>query len=133
MTETHPNVALLSRFDPANVAESGEVLSEDVVWHFFNPSLPDLQGDYVGRSGLQDFFEKMGSLTGGSFKVNPVAITPVGDELVVTQVKDTMVLEGQSIEVDAVVVWRIVDGRIVEAWDIAAVHSPHPVSENPST
>ena len=65
----------------------------------------------------------MGSLTGGSFKVNPVAITPVGDELVVTQVKDTMVLQGQSIEVDAVVVWRILDGRIVEAWDIPAVHS----------
>lgn len=127
MTETHRNVALLSRFDPANVAESAEVLSEDVVWHFFNPRLPDLHGDYLGRAGLQDFFEKMGNLTEGSFKVNPVAITAVGDELVVTQVKDTMVLEGQSIEVDAVVVWRIVDGRIVEAWDIPAVHSPHPV------
>ena len=126
MTDTHPNVALLSRFDPANVAGTADVLSEDFVWHFFNPRLPDLQGDYVGRAGLQDFFEKMGNLTEGSFKVNPVSITAVGDELVVTQVKDTMVLEGQSIEVDAVVVWRIVDGRIVEAWDIPAVHSPHP-------
>ena len=123
MAETHPNVALLSRFDPANVAGIADVLSEDFVWHFFNPRLTDLHGDYLGPSGLQDFFEKMGSRTGGSFKVNPVAITPVGDELVVTQVKDTMVLEGQSIEVDAVVVWRIVDGRIVEAWDIPAVHA----------
>ena len=107
--------------------ETETALAEDFVWHFFNPRLPDLHGDYLGQAGLQDFFEKMGNLTEGSFKVNPVAITAVGDELVVTQVKDTMVLEGQSIEVDAVVVWRIVDGRIVEAWDIPAVHSPHPV------
>ena len=127
MTETHPNVALLSRFDPTNIVGTADILAENFVWHFFNPCLPDLQGDYVGRAGLQDFFEKMANLTEGSFKVNPVAITAVGDELVVTQVKDTMILEGQSIDVDAVVVWCIVDGRIVEAWDIPAVHSPHPV------
>ena len=127
MTETHPNVALLSRFDPTNIAGTAEILAEDFVWHFFNPRLPDLQGDYVGRTGLQDFFEKMGNLTEGSFKVNPVSITTVGDELVVVHVKDTMVLEGTPIEIDAVVVWRIVDGKIVEAWDIPAVHHPHPV------
>ena len=34
-----------------------------------------------------------------------------------------MVLEGEQIETDAVVVWRIVEGKIVEAWDIPAVHS----------
>ena len=127
MAETHPNVALLSRFDPANVAETGDVLSEDFVWHFFNPSLPDLQGDHVGRDGLQNFFETMRKLSGGTFKVNPVSITPVGGELVVVHVKDTMVLEGNPIEVDAVVVWRMVDGQIAEAWDIPAVHHPQPV------
>jgi len=117
----------LSRFDPANVAETSDVLSEDFVWHFFNPRLTDIQGDHVGRDGLQDFFQKMHERTDGTFKVNPVSITAVGDELVVVHTKNTMVLEGQSIEVDAVVVWRILDGRIVEAWDIPAVHSPRPV------
>ena len=123
MTETHPNVALLSRFDPANVAGTADVLSEDFVWHFFNPRLTDIQGDHVGRDGLQDFFQKMHERTDGTFKVNPVSITAVGDELVVVHTKNTMVLEGRSIEVDAVVVWRIFDGSIVEAWDIPAVHS----------
>ena len=123
MTDTQPNVALLSRFDPANVAGTAGVLSEDFVWHFFNPRLTDIQGDHVGRDGLQEFFQKMHERTDGTFKVNPVSITAVGDELVVVQTKNTMVLEGQSIEVDAVVVWRILDGRIVEAWDIPAVHS----------
>ena len=127
MTDTHPNVALLSRFDPANIAGIADVLSENFVWHFFNPSLPEHQKDYVVLTGLQDFFETIQKSFGGTFKVNPVSITPVGDELVVAHVKDTMVFEGNPIEIDAVVVWRMVDGKIAEAWDIPAVHTPHPV------
>ena len=123
MSEEHPNIALLKRFDPTNIAGSADVFAEDVVWHFFNPRLPDVQGDYVGRTGLQSFFEKMAELTNGSFRVNLVSVDPVGDELLVTQTKNTMTLEGQSIETDVVVVWRIVDGRIGEVWDIPSVHS----------
>ena len=77
MTDMHPNVALLSRFDPANLAGIADVLSEDFVWHFFNPSLPEHQGDYVGLTGLQDFFETIQKFFGGTFKVNPVSITPL--------------------------------------------------------
>ena len=127
MAETHPNVALLSRFDPANLAGMAEVLAEDFVWHFVNPQLTDIQGDYVGLTGLQDFFERIQNFSGGTFKINPVSITTCGDELVVVHVKDTMVLEGTPMEIDAVVVWRIVDGKIAEAWDIPAVHTAHPV------
>lgn len=127
MTETHPNVALLSRFDPTNLNGIADFLSEDFVWRFFNPSLPDYQGDYLGLAGLKDFYKKMGDVSGGTFRVNPVSVTPVGDELVVVHVKDTMVFEGRPIEIDAVVVWRIVYGKITEAWDIPAVHHPHPV------
>jgi len=125
MTEEHPNVALLKRLDPGNVAGAADVFAEDVIWHFFNPLLPDIQGDYVGRSGIQAFFEKMAQLTDGTFRVNPVSITPVGDELLVTQSKNTMVMEDQRIETDVVVVWRIVDGRVSEIWDIPSVHSAH--------
>ena len=38
-----------------------------------------------------------------------------------------MDFEGQTIEIDAVVVWRVVDNRMVEAWDIPAVYSPRVV------
>lgn len=48
---------------------------------------------------------------------------PVGDELVVTTSMPMMTLDGHSFEVDAVVVWRVVDNRIAEAWDIPAVHT----------
>ena len=126
MTATHPNIALLSRFDPSNVAVTADLFADDFIWHFFNPRLPDLQGDYVGTDGLQDFFKKMAQMSEGTFKVNPVSTTAVGDELVVVHVKDTMVLDGRPMEIDAVVVWRIVDGEIAEAWDIPAVNTPSP-------
>lgn len=123
MTEEHPNVTLLKRFDPRNVIGTADVFAEDAVWHFFNPLLPDIQGDYVGRSGLQTFFEKMAKLTDGTFKVTPVSVTPVGDELLVMQTKNTMILEDEQIATDVVLVWRIVGGHIVEVWDIPSVYS----------
>ena len=126
MSETHPNVAVLMKVDPANIASSADAFAEDVVWHFFNPRLPDIQGDYVGLAGLQDFFAKMAAVTAGTFKVNVVAVTPVGDELLVVQTRNTMTLGNQEVSTDVVVVWRIVDGRIVEVWDIPSVYGAGP-------
>ena len=57
------------------------------------------------------------------FKVNPMSITPVGDELVVVHTKNTMTFADQQIETDVVVVWRIVEGLIREVWDIPSVYS----------
>ena len=127
MSEMHPNVALLSQFDPANLAALANDIAEDFVWHFVNPRLIDIQGDYVGLAGLENFFERLQNVCGGTFKITPVSITTCGDELVVVHVRDTMVLEGTAMEIDAVVVWRIVDGKLAEAWDIPAVHTAHPV------
>lgn len=124
--EEHANVSLLKRVDLGNLAGAADLFAEDFVWHFFNPRLPDVQGDYVGLTGLQTFFEKLGAATGGTFQVEPISITPVGDELVVTHVRDRMVVESMPIAIDAVVVWRMVGGRIAEAWDIPAVHTARP-------
>ena len=121
MTKEHPNISVLKRFDPRNIAGSADVFAEDVVFHYFNPKLPEMQGDYVGLEGLQTFFEKIGGRTDGTFKVNPISATAVGDELVVAHTKNTMIFEDQQIEIDVVVVWRIVDGRITEVWDIPSV------------
>ena len=123
MTEQHPNVAVLQRLDLTDLEGSADVLADDVVFHFFNPLLPDLEGDHVGLAGLKSFFEELAKLTGGTFEVHPVSITPVGGELVVVQTVNTMTFPDRAIEVDVVVVWRILEGRITEAWDIPAVHT----------
>lgn len=123
MTDEHPNIAVFKRFDPANVAETVDVFSEDVIWHYYNPRLPDLHGDYIGRAGIQTFFEKLSVLAGSAFKVSIVSVSAVGDELLVVHRKQVMDLEGHHIESDVVVVWRIVDGRIAEVWDIPSIHA----------
>ena len=125
MTKEHPNIAVLKRFNPANVAETIDVFTEDVIWHYYNTRLPDLHGDYVGHAGIQTFFEKLRQLAGSAFKVNTVSATAVGDELVVVHRKQIIDLEDQHIESDVVVVWRIVDQRIAEVWDIPSVHAAH--------
>ena len=117
------NVDLLSKLDIKKLTNSSDLFAETFVWHFFNAKLPEVQGDYVGLNGLQTFFEKLAAITNGSFAVEPLSITPMGDELVVTHVRDRMTLEGQAIELDAVVVWRIVDGCIAEAWDIPSIYT----------
>ncbi|WP_394973029.1 nuclear transport factor 2 family protein [uncultured Croceitalea sp.] len=118
MNKEHPNVTILKRFNPANPNTATDLLTEDFVWHYINPELSEFEGDYFGLSGLTDFFKKLADRTSGSFKVNPMAIAPIGDELVITHVKDTMVLEGKPMEIDAIVLWCIMDGKIREAWDI---------------
>ena len=123
MNEEHPNISILKKFNPANPKTAAELLAEDFVWHYINPKLSELEGDYFGLSGLTDFFQKLAGRTHGSFKVNPISIIPMGDELVVTRVKDKMLLKGNQMEIDAVVVWCIIDGQIKEAWDIPIAHT----------
>ena len=122
MHDVHPNIALLQSLDLRDLASAKDAFAEDFVWHFFNPELPDVQGDYVGLQGLGTFFETMHARTEGTFRVEPVSIQAVGNELVITHVHDHLTFDGQELEVDAIVVWRFVDGRIAEAWDIPAVH-----------
>ena len=123
MDKEHPNVSILKKFNPANLNTLAGVLAEDFVWHYINPKLPELEGDYFGLSGLKDFFQKLAGSTSGTFKVKPIAIAPLGEELIITHVKDTLSLEGKPMEIDAIVVWCIMNGEIKEAWDIPVVHT----------
>ncbi len=123
MGKEHPNIEILKRFNPADPITAAGILDNDFVWHYINPKLPEMEGDYFGLSGLMDFFKTLAGRTKGSFKVNPVSISPMGNEVVITHVKDTMSLDGEPMEIDAIVVWCIVDGKIKEAWDIPIIHT----------
>ena len=123
MSKDHPNIALLARFNPADINGCADIFADDVIWHFFNPLVPDLHGDYFGCAGIQDFFDKVALLTSSAFEINPISITAIGDELLVVHRKQTMTLGGQRLESDVVVVWRIVDGKVSEVWDIPSIHA----------
>ena len=122
MNKEHPNIAILKKFDPKNIDTAADILAPNAEFHFFNPMLPEIKGTYIGLEGFRDFFQKMGEVCHHCFKVNPVSITAIGDELVVVHSKNKMIMDERELEVDAVIVWRIVDGKIAEVWDIPSIH-----------
>ncbi len=118
MGADHPNIKLLNRLDLRDLAAAQDLFAEDVVWHYFNPNLPEVQGDYVGLDGIRAFFQTIGEKSRGTFKVEPVSATAMGDDLVVVHARDTLTFQGRPVALDVVVVWRFEDGRIAEVWDI---------------
>ena len=123
MSKEHPNVLLMRRLDLRDLSGCADLFSPDFVWHYINPKLPEIEGDYVGASGLIDFFDIMSKETSGNFRIEPVSATAFGNELLVTHVRNSLSIKGQSITIDAIVVWRIVNGLISEAWDIPSAHT----------
>ncbi len=93
-----------------------DLLTEDLVWHFYG----DVEGidvDHHGRDNVSaNLWAKLFEASGGAFAVAPVSISAAGDELVTAHVKVTIAFDTPPI--DAVVVYRMRDGRIAEAWDV---------------
>ena len=46
MAKESANVSLLKRLDVGNMG-TAVLFAQDVVWHLFNPLLPDIQDDYA--------------------------------------------------------------------------------------
>lgn len=100
-----------------------DLFSEDFVFHYFNSRLPELAGDYQGLDGMKDFFASIHQSSGGTFRVDPVSLTPYGDELVAAHAVNRLSIGGADIEFDALVVWRVFDEQVHEVWDIPAVNT----------
>ena len=111
-----------------------ELFADDFVWHYVNPHLPELDGDHHGHEGLSQFFKRLVAGGEAGFQVQPKALIPHGDELVVAFVTNTVGLNDSVLDVDAVVLWRAYEGRIHEAWDIPAVNTvrPRPMASRPA-
>jgi hypothetical protein len=95
-----------------------DVMSPDVVWHFFG----DIDGIALEHRGLDNvfsgFWAKLFDFTDGAFAVTPVALTAVGDQLVSAHLRITVGRDGPP--VDAAAVYRVEAGYITEVWDIPA-------------
>ncbi len=125
MSNAEENVALVrAQYDLVAKGDFGGLLQQygdDVIWHYYNRASP-LHGDHVGREGVVRFLGGLMEGTGGTFRVDPVSITPAGDELVLQHVHLTMEFDGQHIEKDGALVSRIVNGLVREIWDMPAIH-----------
>ena len=103
-----------------------ELFARDFVFHYINPNLVALDGDHHGYDGFRSFFEPLHQGSDTGFHNEPHSLTPYGDELVVAYATNTVGFAGTALDVDAIVVWRIVDGRISEGWDIPAINTVRP-------
>jgi len=120
-------VARAGRLIHTRFVDPGEELfAHDFVFHYINPRLVELDGDYRGYDGLRSFFEQLHQGSDAGFHSEPQSLTPYGNELVAAYATNTVGFGGTTLEVDAIVVWRIVDGRLTEAWDIPAINTVRP-------
>ena len=103
-----------------------EMFAHDFVFHFVSPLLAELDGDHHGYDSFRSLFERLRRESDTGFHNEPHSLTPYGDELVVAYATNTVSFGGTALDVDAIVVWRIVDGRISEAWDIPAINTVRP-------
>ena len=134
MTETQqPTMSVLAKLNLRDIDACRDIFADNFIWHYFNPRLSELDGDHLGIDGLKRFFAKLGEMSKSSFQQKLIDARPIGDELVITQVCNRMELDGEAIEVDAVVIWRILDRKIAEAWDIPAINTVRTMEEMGAT
>ena len=135
MSSDHENVALVRRsYDLVARGDFGGLLEQygdEIVWHYYNLESP-LHGDHVGREGVIRFLAGLMEGTGGTFHIEPVSVTPAGNELVLQHVYITMEFDGRHIEKDGAIVSRIVDGLVREIWDMPSVHAVQDITSQPT-
>jgi hypothetical protein len=122
--ETSSVNAVMERF--RQMLDSGfevetSVIADDFVWHYVNPQLPDLTGDYAGIMGLKSLFENLQTISGRTFSSASLETLAVGHEFVTERLQLVLSLGDVQIETDSIVVMKVAGGQVHEGWDIPSV------------
>jgi len=114
----HPNLALIRAFYAARATHDRSairrILHPDIAWH--DPYPPPHGGDLKGiESVLADIFDRAGALTGGSTRLE-LRDAVATREYVAAVVDWRSTLAGRTMTGTELAVYRVVTGRVVEAW-----------------
>lgn len=91
-----------------------QLLADDVRWH--DPYPPPHGGDLVGADRvIADIVDAAGQLTGGSTRLVLQAVIADG-VLVAALVRWSSTMAGRAMQGQEAAVYKVVNGRIVEAW-----------------
>jgi uncharacterized protein len=114
----HPNVDLLQGFLDAYGANDrdavGTSLAEDAVWHVGGTHR--FSGDYRGRDAILDYFERVGSETGGTLRLEPIEVM-ANEHRGAAFLRVTGEREGKRLDVTMAEAFQFDgEGRIREFW-----------------
>jgi uncharacterized protein len=90
-----------------------ELLAEDVTWHV--PGRAPIAGDYRGRQEVTGYFRRRRELAGGAITIAKHGETH-HEEALVQLADGRAALAGEEVVWRTAGVYRVADGRIVEAW-----------------
>jgi ketosteroid isomerase-like protein len=115
----HPNVARINDVYAAmgkgDLAALHDMFAEDLVWHDCGRN--QLSGDYRGREGVFQYFGKVMEVTEGSLHIELHSVL-ADDEHGVALMTISATRGQQSLNVNAVDVMHLHDGKVAEVWAI---------------
>ena len=91
----------------------GSLLADDVGWH--EPGEEDHSGDFRGREDVVALLEKLVTVTGGTFQLEPVAFLNLEEHSAVL-VRWWAERQGRRSEGHEIAVYRLRDGMIAQVW-----------------
>jgi ketosteroid isomerase-like protein len=115
---THPNIELMRRYSAALTAgravDALPFYAEDLVLHI--PGRSPHAGTFHGQDAVLAYYTRIFRDTDGKFQPLGVDDILASDTHAASLVRWRVEREGRSIEIDRVVIYRIVDERIAEIW-----------------
>ena len=114
----HPNEDLLQGFLNAYAANErdavGTSLADDAVWHVGGTHR--FSGDYRGRDAILEYFDRVGSETGGTLRLDPIELM-ANDDRGAAFLHVTGEREGKQLDVTMAEAFQFDgEGRIREFW-----------------
>jgi ketosteroid isomerase-like protein len=114
----HPNIELMRRYSAAlqagQAAEALPFYAEDLVLHM--PGRGPHSGTFTGQDAVLDYYTKVFQATDGRFEVVGVDDILASDDHAASLVRWRLHKGDRTLDVDRVVIYRIVDERIAEIW-----------------
>ena len=100
-------------FAAGDLQAVGESLADDIVWHSLGHGR--LSRDYTGREDVFGLFGTLFEETGGTFRIELHDVL-ANDQRAVALTTNRGERLGRTLVYDEAAVFRVVDGKIAEAW-----------------